>query len=124
MEPQNKNKIVLLIVGALVIAGGVFVTYLVITKNQANQQLVENQRIRSDPKWESCNKDTDCVVVEGKSCCGCPRAINQNLVGDWNSIEHEGCPNPGPLCSPCLPLSGIKAVCENNLCKAINANPI
>ncbi|MFA6273397.1 MAG: hypothetical protein WC673_02835 [Candidatus Paceibacterota bacterium] len=129
MEPQNKNKLILLIIVALVIAGGVFAAYSVVTKNQANQQLVDNDRNLlligiNNSEWKSCNKDTDCVVVEGKTCCGCPGAINQNFVENWNSLKHDKCSTPAPLCSPCLPLSGMKAICEDNRCKAINANPI
>ncbi|MBM3247459.1 hypothetical protein FJZ17_02890 [Candidatus Pacearchaeota archaeon] len=81
-------------------------------------QIVYNQT--EFPKGlHSCVSSADCIVVQEKGCCACPDAINKKFVDYWNSLENTGCPNPAPLCQPCLSPNLMKAVCENKECKAV-----
>ena len=66
-----------------------------------------------------CFINEDCVIVEGKSCCACPSAINLKFVEYWDSLEFVKCPTPAPLCAGCLSPSAQKAVCINNYCTPV-----
>ena len=78
MEPRNKNKLVLLVIGALVIAGVVFAAYSVIIKTQNSQQLVGNDRDAHG-----------CIGSAGYSWC----EVKQKCLRVWE----ERCEDYSPL---------------------------
>ncbi len=110
---MNKNNkitiIIILLILAFFVVWKVFVFYK--TSKIAPLDLID---------LRSCKKDSDCVIVEGKSCCSCPSAINKNFINNWNSKTYDKCSKSTLLCSPCLPLNSLKTLCENNVCVSLH----
>ena len=65
----------------------------------------------------TCTIDDDCIIVEGKECCGCPRAINKNYEEYWNSQSRETCLFRN--CELCTTMDSLQPICERNFCTGI-----
>ena len=80
----------------------------------------KNMVVRNHPDdLRYCEQDSDCTIVEGKSCCACHGAINKKYLDYWNSLEYQECTDPSILCTDCLHPDLMKVICNNNYCKAV-----
>lgn len=88
-------------------------------------QLVSEDSLNQSSEY-ACSQDRDCVTgIRATSCCSCPQAVNQALIGtedwqlyepgkDYSSQKPEVCDQAG-ICQPCEPLT--QPVCQNGQCR-------
>jgi len=76
------------------------------------------QQVVSYDELVKCDSDDDCVVVEGRGCCGCDAVINKEHKDYWYNRDVEGCLPAGRTCEMCAP-EFIGAKCEENICKPV-----
>ena len=60
-----------------------------------------------------CDSDQDCIIVNGRGCCGCYDVINKQHEKWWNERKVEEC--PGRTCEVC-PDKPVSVRCVNNVC--------
>lgn len=101
-----------LAIAAIIVAG-----YFLLQRSRGVNPPTVSMPLKNTEIIEFCNKETDCVVVAGKNCCECPRAISRDYLDYWNTLEYKRCSDPAPLCSPCLSPEMQRAVCQNNKCE-------
>ncbi|MFC1691031.1 hypothetical protein ACFL0W_02510 [Nanoarchaeota archaeon] len=75
--------------------------------------LISCQKDYTIDEMKACSSDDDCIVVEGRGCCGCDTVINKNYEDYWYDRSPVSC--PGRLCKVCQPIPEA-GKCENNLC--------
>ena len=126
---MGKPKINYWMISALILAVlfignlGVYVFFVY----QTNQPTMTITPTLLPPANEfTCSQDSDCVTgIQAASCCGCPQAVNKELIGtndwqlyepgkDYSSQKPEVCDRTG-VCLPCEALT--QPICQNSQCR-------
>ena len=70
-------------------------------------------------KWQECTADSDCKIVSGHGCCGCPTAINKNYGQEYEQYRQQNAcpPNVQVLCKACPAIDGSRAICDALKCR-------
>jgi hypothetical protein len=80
----------------------------------AQGKCISNECNAVVPEWYNCQKDDDCIRVDG--VCGGDAAVNKNFVTDYKKFNTRD----AQCAAKKLPQTSIQVKCIRNLCFAIS----